>query len=230
MLLVGPSKPPTDASTTGARRARGGCDGTCRFHRQARRRRRFHLRKLRRVAEDEHAADAEAAACHILQSLRRGCPAHALRQFRPVVRAAVPAARSRHVGLCGTFLPDARLGARQPRRSVSLSAERLDDAPAGRGENRLHLEYRIETPAIVARRQDAELSLGQFSNVVRECCGRNWSPLEIHFEHPRPAEWRQHETAFGAPVFFSCCDQRHRLRPGHPGEADARTRPRNCLP
>jgi AraC-like DNA-binding protein len=71
-------------------------------------------------------------------------------------------------------------------------------------KNRLHLEYRIETPAIVARRQDAELSLGQFSNVVRECCGRSWSPLEIHFEHPRPAEWRQHETAFGAPVFFSC--------------------------
>ncbi len=71
-------------------------------------------------------------------------------------------------------------------------------------ENRIRLEYRIESPDIVARRQDAELSLGQFWNIARECCGTNWSPLEIHFEHPRPAEWRQHETAFGAPVFFGC--------------------------
>lgn len=69
---------------------------------------------------------------------------------------------------------------------------------------RVRLDYRIDTPAIVARRQDAELSLGQFWNVARECCGRSWSPLEVHFEHPRPAEWRHHETAFGAPVFFGC--------------------------
>ena len=66
------------------------------------------------------------------------------------------------------------------------------------------LEYQIEAPAIVARRQDAELSLGQFCNLMRECCGSRWTPLEIHFEHPRPAEWRQHETAFRAPVFFGC--------------------------
>jgi AraC-like DNA-binding protein len=70
--------------------------------------------------------------------------------------------------------------------------------------NRMHLEYQIRSPAIVARRQDAELSLGQFTNIIRECCGRNWSPLEIQFEHPRPGEWRQHEAAFGAPVFFGC--------------------------
>lgn len=69
---------------------------------------------------------------------------------------------------------------------------------------RMRLEYQIQTPAIVARRQDAELSLGQFTNLIRECCGRNWSPTEIQFEHPRPVEWRQHEMAFGAPVFFGC--------------------------
>ncbi|TDQ82044.1 AraC-like DNA-binding protein [Dongia mobilis] len=73
-------------------------------------------------------------------------------------------------------------------------------APAG--ANHMRLEYRIEAPAILARRQDAELSLGQFTNVIRECCGRHWSPLEVHFEHPRPENWRQHEMAFGAPVFF----------------------------
>ncbi len=69
---------------------------------------------------------------------------------------------------------------------------------------RVRLDYQIHTPAIVARRQDAELSLGQFVNLIRECCGRTWSPLEIQFEHPQPEEWRQHETAFGAPVFFGC--------------------------
>lgn len=71
-------------------------------------------------------------------------------------------------------------------------------------DGRMRLEYQIETPAIVARRQDAELSLGQFTNIIRECCGRNWSPLEVQFEHPRPASWRQHEMAFGAPVLFGC--------------------------
>jgi AraC-like DNA-binding protein len=69
---------------------------------------------------------------------------------------------------------------------------------------RMRLEYQIQASAIVARRQDAELSLGQFTNIIRECCGRHWSPLEIQFEHPRPAEWRQHEAVFGAPVFFGC--------------------------
>ena len=69
---------------------------------------------------------------------------------------------------------------------------------------RVRLDYQIHTPAIVARRQDAELSLGQFVNLIRECCGRTWAPIEIQFEHPQPVEWRQHETAFGAPVFFGC--------------------------
>lgn len=65
------------------------------------------------------------------------------------------------------------------------------------------LEYRIEAPEIVERRQDAELSLGMFLNVMRECLGSNWAPEEVHFEHPRPEGWREHERAFGAPVFFS---------------------------
>ena len=71
-----------------------------------------------------------------------------------------------------------------------------------RSGREMRLEYQIRTPAILARRQDAELSLGQFTNVIRECCGRHWSPDEVHFEHPRPEGWRQHEMAFGAPVFF----------------------------
>jgi AraC-like DNA-binding protein len=67
----------------------------------------------------------------------------------------------------------------------------------------MRLEYQIETPAIVERRQDAELSLGMFLNLIRECCGARWSPEEVHFEHPRPAEAKEHEMAFNAPVYFS---------------------------
>ena len=53
----------------------------------------------------------------------------------------------------------------------------------------IRLEYRIVAPQIVERRQDAELSLGMFLNVIRECCGSRWSPEEVHFEHPS-RRWR----------------------------------------
>ena len=67
----------------------------------------------------------------------------------------------------------------------------------------MRLEYRIETPDIVERRQDAELSLGMFLNVLRDACGAGWSPAEVHFEHPEPEERAQHRAAFGAPICFS---------------------------
>jgi len=67
----------------------------------------------------------------------------------------------------------------------------------------MRLEYQIVASDIVDRRQDAELSLGMFLNVMRECCGRHWSPEEVHFEHPRPGESKEHEQAFDAPVYFS---------------------------
>ncbi len=70
-------------------------------------------------------------------------------------------------------------------------------------EDLVSLQYRIEAPDIIERRQDAELSLGMFLNVIREALGANWSPEEVHFEHPRPAEWKDHERAFGAPVYFA---------------------------
>src|SRR5687767_3524969 len=72
-----------------------------------------------------------------------------------------------------------------------------------RKDGLLRLEYQIIAPEIVARRQDAELSLGMFLNVIRECCGPKWAPEEVHFEHPRPQAWKEHEEAFDAPVYFS---------------------------
>jgi AraC-like DNA-binding protein len=79
------------------------------------------------------------------------------------------------------------------------SVMRLCDDPAGL----VRLEYQIVAPSIVERRQDAELSLGMFLNVLRECCGGHWSPEEVHFEHPKPSMAKEHDKAFGAPVYFS---------------------------
>jgi AraC-like DNA-binding protein len=67
----------------------------------------------------------------------------------------------------------------------------------------VRLNYQIVAPDIVERRQDAELSLGMFLNVIREACGAQWSPEEVHFEHPKPLSAKEHEKAFGAPVYFS---------------------------
>jgi AraC-like DNA-binding protein len=63
-------------------------------------------------------------------------------------------------------------------------------------------EYRIIDGGIVERRHDAELTLGMLANVLRHCLGTDWAPEAIHFEHPRPEEWRQHAQAFSAPVHF----------------------------
>jgi len=71
------------------------------------------------------------------------------------------------------------------------------------GDGLARLEYQITAPSIIERRQDAELSLGMFLNVLRECCGAHWSPEEVQFEHPRPDCAKDHEVAFGAPVYFS---------------------------
>lgn len=71
------------------------------------------------------------------------------------------------------------------------------------GGDLLRLEYRIETAEICGRRQDAELTLAQMTSLIRGCLGRAWVPEEVHFEHPKPEGWRDHERVFGAPVFFS---------------------------
>lgn len=67
----------------------------------------------------------------------------------------------------------------------------------------MRLEYQITAPEIVERRQDAELSIGMFLNVLREGLSGSWAPEEIHFEHPKPEDWRAHESAYDAPVYFS---------------------------
>lgn len=64
------------------------------------------------------------------------------------------------------------------------------------------LEYRILDGAILARRQDAELTMGMFVNVLRAVFGPAWSPDEVHFEHPRPEQAQEHARAFQAPLHW----------------------------
>lgn len=65
------------------------------------------------------------------------------------------------------------------------------------------LEYRILDGSIVERRQDAELTMGMFANLLRRCLGEGWHPEEVHFEHPPPTGWTEHLRAFGARPRFA---------------------------
>lgn len=64
------------------------------------------------------------------------------------------------------------------------------------------LDYQVHHGAILTRRQDAELTLGMFMNVIRGVLGGHYSPREIHFEHTRPEFWHEHSKLFNAPVYF----------------------------
>jgi AraC-like DNA-binding protein len=64
------------------------------------------------------------------------------------------------------------------------------------------LDYQIHHGAILTRRQDAELTIGMFMNVIRSVKGGHYAPREIHFEHSRPEFWQEHSKLLNAPVFF----------------------------
>lgn len=68
--------------------------------------------------------------------------------------------------------------------------------------NLLRLEYAITDPTITERRQDAELTLGMFCNVLRYALGPAWHPEEVHFAHTQPEQAHEHRNAFQANVHF----------------------------
>ncbi|MFT4045083.1 MAG: AraC family transcriptional regulator [Solimonas sp.] len=96
----------------------------------------------------------------------------------------------------------------------------------------LRLEYRILDGRIVARRQDAELTMGMFANLLRRCLGAGWAPDEVQFEHPQPDDGREHRAAFGAPARFGQrsnalvfrCRELDRAMPGRDAAAFVRLR------
>lgn len=82
----------------------------------------------------------------------------------------------------------------------------------------LRLEYRILDGSIIRRRQDAELTMGMFANVVRRVLGRRWAPLEVHFEHVQPEQAGEHSRAFDADVLFAQPTNALVMRAEHLGE------------
>ena len=64
------------------------------------------------------------------------------------------------------------------------------------------LSYNIEDDRIKNKRQDAELSMGMFTNLFKRALGTRWSPLEVRFEHMEPEGAAEHSACFGAPVRF----------------------------
>ncbi len=81
----------------------------------------------------------------------------------------------------------------------------------------LRLEYRILDWRILERRQDAELSLAMFQNLLRQAYGPGFTPEEVHFEHPAPEDVSAHEATFNAPVFFGQRTNALIFRPGDLG-------------
>ncbi|ABC21830.1 transcriptional regulator, AraC family [Rhodospirillum rubrum ATCC 11170] len=99
----------------------------------------------------------------------------------------------------------------------------------------LRLEYRILDGRIIDRRQDAELTMGMFANVLRAALGPGWRPEEVHFEHPRPEGWAAHGRAFDADIHFGqptnalVFRDRDRERPMPAGDLGRLTRLRDEL-
>lgn len=62
--------------------------------------------------------------------------------------------------------------------------------------------YRIKDASLWPRRQDAEFTLVFTCAMARACFGVRWAPLEVHFEHARPQEWRALQAMLQAPLRF----------------------------
>jgi AraC-like DNA-binding protein len=64
------------------------------------------------------------------------------------------------------------------------------------------LNYQIYDGRILARQQDAELTIAAFCALMQHAVGPAWRPREIHFEHGPGGARRDYRRIFGASVFF----------------------------
>ncbi|MFP6849624.1 MAG: AraC family transcriptional regulator [Pseudomonas sp.] len=65
------------------------------------------------------------------------------------------------------------------------------------------LDYQVQHGSVAHKRQDAELSLGMFNNLMRQALGPHWAPEQVLFEHAQPQAWHEHCKTFDAPVLFN---------------------------
>ena len=65
------------------------------------------------------------------------------------------------------------------------------------------LRYGIHDPSIELHAQNSEFVFALFTRIVREATDDpTWTPLELHFRHPRPASTQAQELFFGCPMRF----------------------------
>ncbi|MFK8259859.1 AraC family transcriptional regulator [Erwinia sp. AnSW2-5] len=136
--------------------------------------------------------------CRVMEEAARysGCDNFGLhygRQFKPQSLGLIG-----YIGLCSATLEQAlhNVASAFPWHQHDTLTRLVDKGDCWR------LDYQVRHGAILCRRQDAELTLGMFLNLIRHVAGKNWSPREVHFEHPRPSQWHEHCKVFDAPVYF----------------------------
>lgn len=136
--------------------------------------------------------------CRVMEEAARysGCDNFGLhygRQFKPQSLGLIG-----YIGLCSATLEQAlhNVANAFPWHQHDTLTRLVDKGDCWR------LDYQVRHGAILCRRQDAELTLGMFLNLIRHVAGKNWAPREVHFEHPRPSQWHEHCKVFDAPVYF----------------------------
>ncbi|KFD17611.1 MULTISPECIES: AraC-like transcriptional regulator QhpR [Tatumella] len=132
----------------------------------------------------------EEAARH---SSTRNFGLHYGRQFKPQSLGLIG-----YIGLCSPTLESALQNVVQffPCHQHDTLTRMVDKGDYWR------LDYQVRHGAILSRRQDAELTMGMFMNLIRHSAGQHWAPREVHFEHSRPENWHEHCKIFDAPVYF----------------------------
>ncbi|GAA0481503.1 MULTISPECIES: AraC family transcriptional regulator [Tatumella] len=136
--------------------------------------------------------------CRVLEEAARHSASdnfglHYGRQFKPQALGLIG-----YIGLCSPTLDIALHNVVQafPSHQHDTLVRRVDKGDHWR------LDYQVRHGAILCRRQDAELTMGMFMNLIRHSAGQHWAPREVHFEHSRPENWHEHCKIFDAPVYF----------------------------
>jgi AraC-like DNA-binding protein len=64
------------------------------------------------------------------------------------------------------------------------------------------MSYAIHQPNVESTDQIGDGSLGVLFNILRELCGPDWRPIEVHFARGKPGNLDPYEAFFGAPLRF----------------------------
>jgi len=71
-----------------------------------------------------------------------------------------------------------------------------------RGDKWAYLRHRLTDVPVDSRRQHEEYSMAVALGTIRLMAGSTWSPVEVQFQHPAPADVSELLRVFGAPVTF----------------------------